>query len=63
MDLDPQEAGGPPGTAPWNTSFLPSLDEAELAEILAEGNLLPGVEHTLRRLFELEMADEDNLFL
>jgi hypothetical protein len=63
MDLYPQEAGGPFGAALWKTAHIPHLDEAELAEILAAGNILPAVEHTLRRLFELEMAEEDDLFL
>lgn len=62
MDLDPQDASGPPGAAHWTVFRFPRLDEAELAEILAAGNTLPGVEDMLRRLVELEISGEDDLW-
>lgn len=62
MEFTPQDARGPLGAAPWKLTHLPPLDDDELAEILLAGTILPGVEHTLRRLLDLELAEDDNLF-
>jgi hypothetical protein len=57
-----QEARGPGGAAHWQFSAFSHLDEDELEEILSAGVSLPQVEHTLRRILEMEVAEDDNIF-